>query len=100
LTGPLPFKHLWRAAADTDLVWVCWQDGAVVLHRPSGKTHFLNPSSVWLLRRLQTSALPVRDAAIELAAHEAVAFDETYRAKVEEAMFRLGQLGLLHCRRS
>lgn len=42
----------WRLRAPDDLAWASWNDEFVAYHRPSGKTHFLNAASHFLLTEL------------------------------------------------
>lgn len=43
---------LWRSVSADEIVYANWQGEWVVYHRPSGKTHLLNESSVRLIRDL------------------------------------------------
>jgi PqqD family protein of HPr-rel-A system len=89
----------WVAADPDDLTWVHWPDGAAVFHRPSGKTHFLNPASVLLLDQLARRSLTSREAGLWLAQHQRAQADAGYLVQVQSILFRFGQLGLAKCLR-
>ena len=95
--GSGQFESEWVACDVDALCWAEWPDGSTVYHRPSGATHLLNPSSVWLLRRLSPGPLSVRAAASELAEHQGAALSIELCAEIERVLFRFGHLGLVRC---
>jgi PqqD family protein of HPr-rel-A system len=95
--GSGQFDSEWVACDIDALYWAEWPDGCTVYHRPSGATHLLNPSSVWLLRRLSSSPLSVRAAASELANQQGAPLSTELCAEVEHVLFRFGHLGLVRC---
>lgn len=100
MTGTRDFINArWRTADSVNLAWVHWDDGAAVFHRPSGKTHFLNPASVRLLALLDERERSALQAASDLAALEGVQQSREYTEQVENTLYRLGQLGLAQCMR-
>jgi PqqD family protein of HPr-rel-A system len=55
LTGdPEPFDTAsrWRTCDPQQILWAEFDDEFVIYHAPSGKTHFLNSGSGYLLRNL------------------------------------------------
>lgn len=90
-------QAVWVAADPEQLVWARWDDGATLLHRPSGKTHFLNPASVFLLELFGRGPLDARDAAAALARQERVEPSPAYVAQIEVILRRFEQLGLVRC---
>jgi PqqD family protein of HPr-rel-A system len=97
IEGEASFRSVWVACDPEHLVWAAWPDAAAIYHRPSGKTHLLNPASVWLLQRLAEGPLAVGKVAGELAEHQGINPSPEYFEQVEKAIFRLGQWGLAHC---
>jgi PqqD family protein of HPr-rel-A system len=85
----------WLAAPGADLAWRRIGDEYVVYHRPSGKTHFLNPPSAHLLLDLLRQPRTAAAAAAALAAAETAEAGEEYRAAVTRLLFRLEELGLV-----
>lgn len=43
---------LWRRRSQEDCAWAKFEEGYVLYHRPSGKTHVMNDASVALLTEL------------------------------------------------
>lgn len=91
----------WRACEPGAIVWVCWDDDFVAYHRPSGKTHFLNTSSHYLLSDL---LLEPRDAEAVRRAFEAPAANtdgntdddsDDLQREVESLLDHFEQLGLI-----
>lgn len=88
--------HRWIAADPSDLLWVRFADGGAALyHRPSGRTHFLNPTSVVLIERLNEKAA----TAEELAAGLAGQGDVRFAADVASVIDRFEQVGLVRRQR-
>lgn len=85
----------WRAARADDLVWVEFGDGCAVHHRPSGKTHFVNAATAYLLR----DVLAVPGDAGDI--RRALGFDSSREQgapaqdEIDELLPRLESLGLV-----
>jgi PqqD family protein of HPr-rel-A system len=97
IEGSEPFSSVWVARDFDALLWAQWPDACTIFHRPSGKTHLLNPSSAWLLRRLAVGPLSAQAAALELAAQHGTAVSSEFCTEVERVLLRFGQLGLARC---
>lgn len=57
----------WRAAPLADLLWGDCGDSFAVYHRPSGKTHFVNLATAFLLRDALVEPATAEYAAAALA---------------------------------
>ena len=75
--------------------WAIWEDGAVVYHHPSGKTHLLNAGSVALLQDVLTSPLDPVAAAETLASLQGGLADDRLRGHVADLLARFDELGLV-----
>ena len=51
----------WQACPNDDLLWAPFSGSAAVYHRPSGKTHFLNAASVYLVGTLLQKPVSTAD---------------------------------------
>ena len=88
----------WQSGPSDDLVWAEFDDGYVVYHRPSGKTHFLNAASAVLLTEILLVPRDAADAARELAALEQTDGDAAFAAAVADSLHHLEYLGLVERR--
>lgn len=77
----------WRAAPAEHVVWTSWDDDYVAYHRPSGKTHFLNASSHYLLTELLREPRDVQAVAD--------AFGDSSLAEVAAMLEHFEHLGLI-----
>lgn len=85
----------WRKCEDESCAWFDFGDGAVVYHRPSGKTHLLNEASVRLLIELLQEPLDLPAIAAEFDPGENGAPQEAYLDSLEQMLRRLEQFGLI-----
>ncbi|HJR71883.1 MAG TPA: HPr-rel-A system PqqD family peptide chaperone [Gammaproteobacteria bacterium] len=85
----------WRARPADEVVWLALDDDYVLYHRGSGKTHFLNAASKYLLRDVLTTPQTAADAAAALARHEGVAPEPAFVTVVTETLEQLDYLGLI-----
>ncbi len=86
----------WRRPDAAQCIWAEWQaDVSVIYHRPSGKTHFINPSTAFLLERLLEGPATVGSAAQALAAAQERRADDALRDDVAGILLRLEELGLI-----
>jgi len=60
----------WKAVNLADIKWRSWGNEHVVFHRPSGKLHLLNDSSLRLLREVLTEPLGTKELITLLAGPE------------------------------
>lgn len=85
----------WRRCKASDCVWIDCDDGFVLYHRPSGKTHLMNDASVALLT--EVLAEPKALVEIEEAFHDE--FPERaaqeFIGRMASLIHRLEQLGLV-----
>jgi PqqD family protein of HPr-rel-A system len=86
---------LWRAVPPDQTLWVGWDDGFVLFHRLSGKTHFLNAAGALLLTRVLQVAKDTPTAARALAQAQHAESDESFVGHVEDLLRRLEELGLV-----
>ncbi len=82
----------WLAAPAAQLAWLRFGEDAVVYHRPSGKTHFLNAASAQLIGEVLAQPRSARSAAMRLADGEV---DDAYVETVAGLLQRLSELGLV-----
>jgi len=85
----------WRARPADEVVWLALDDDYVLYHRGSGKTHFLNAASKYLLRDVLTAPKTAAEAAAELARHEGVAAEPKFVIVVRQTLEQLDHLGLI-----
>lgn len=85
----------WIAVEPDDLLWVHFDDGAAVYHRPSGRTHFLNAASVVLLQGLSEAPAATAEAASWLASGVAPQSGPPLLERVEKILGRYENLGLV-----
>lgn len=78
-----------------DLVCARWDDQCVLFHRSSGRTHFVNESTLMLLDRVLREPRDIASATEELARLSNLPLDERVRSHVHELMLRLDDIGLL-----
>ncbi|GMU68273.1 MAG: hypothetical protein AMXMBFR37_06060 [Steroidobacteraceae bacterium] len=76
-------------------MWADWDDLAVLYHRPSGKTHFINASTAFLLEHLVDTPVGIEAATQALAAAQGAVADEALREEVAATLLRLEELGLI-----
>jgi PqqD family protein of HPr-rel-A system len=77
------------------LLWVHFDDGAAVYHRPSGKTHFLNLPAVRLLERLCAGAMATHDAIATIGNGAGRASASEDALEVAQILAHLEHLGLI-----
>lgn len=93
--GSPPRLTLWRAAREQDLNVLSWGDFSAIHHRSSGKTHFVNRSSLVLLTNVLVGSKSTRQAAQELAGAMGVQPSDEFEAQVLGLLVRLDELGLV-----
>jgi PqqD family protein of HPr-rel-A system len=64
--GLLPDNVLWSSKPD-DCVWARYDDDFVVFHRPSGKTHLMNPAGYMLITEILSDPASASTIAARLA---------------------------------
>jgi PqqD family protein of HPr-rel-A system len=72
-----------------------WGDVAAIHHVPSGKTHFINRSTLVLLQTVLQEEKTADAAAIELARIMDVPASHEFSSQVAEVIERLDALGLV-----
>lgn len=86
----------WRRADAAACAWTDWgTEPGVIYHRPSGKTHFVNASTVFLLEQLLAGPATHEAATQALAEALGRAADDALRDDVAGTLFRLEELGLI-----
>jgi PqqD family protein of HPr-rel-A system len=76
-------------------LWADWGDLSVLYHCPSGKTHFINASTAFLLEQGLDQPATVESAAQAVAEVRGVAADDELRADISDTLLRLEELGLI-----
>ena len=77
-------------------MWADWDDEpSVIYHRPSGKTHFVNASTAFLLEQFFEGSATLGSATRALAEALGRAADDDLRLAVAGTLFRLEELGLI-----
>ena len=78
-----------------DIVWVSFGEDFVVFHRPSGKTHFLNEASKFLLTELLLDARDFPSILEAFASDDSEDHSEEYVRQMKSMLARLEDLGLV-----
>jgi len=87
----------WRACPPDDLVWVSLDEDFVVYHRPSGKTHFLNAASHYLISELLHEPRTLVEVCEAFSAATPVAASpQMARDELCQLLEHLDRLGLIH----
>ncbi len=86
---------MWLRAEGAQCLWADWDDLAVLYHRPSGKTHFINAATAFLLEQFNAAPAPLDAASRALAEAQGLAVDDGLREGVAGMAQRLGALGLI-----
>jgi PqqD family protein of HPr-rel-A system len=76
-------------------LWSDWDASSVIYHRPSGKTHFINAATAFLLEQGLEQPATVEAAARAVAEARGVVVDDELRADVGDTLLRLEELGLI-----
>ncbi|MEZ5532039.1 MAG: HPr-rel-A system PqqD family peptide chaperone [Steroidobacteraceae bacterium] len=84
----------WRAES-AQCLWTDWDDLAVLYHRPSGKTHFINAPTAFLLEQFSAAPSTLDAVARALAEAQGRAIDDELREGVAGMAQRLEELGLI-----
>lgn len=95
ITSSSSLLKRWRKCADESCAWFDFGDGAVVYHRPSGKTHLLNEASVRLLTELLQDPLDLPAIAAEFSPGEGGPSQEAFLESLDQMLRRLEQFGLI-----
>ena len=90
-----PARLRWRSCSQGSLVWRTWGAESVVYHRPSGKTHFVNESSRWLMTDVLREPKSVEDIVAVFAPAGADPDSNELHAEVGALLARLEYLGLI-----
>jgi PqqD family protein of HPr-rel-A system len=92
---PSQLDVLWQAAPAEQWLAASWGALAAIHHRPSGKTHFVNRSTVVLLTTVLGRALTGSQAVRELARAMGVDATPQYVHEVAGVLARLDEIGLI-----
>jgi len=85
----------WQAVPQSEFLWAHWGADYVLFHRPSGLTHFLNPSAALLLREVLVEPRTLESAAHTLAAAEGAEPGPDFLPEIAELLRRFETLGLV-----
>lgn len=88
-------RQYWRSVRPEQTLRVSWGDAHIVYHKPSGKTHLLNASTVDLLDNVLAEPKTSEAALLELADHLAIEPDESFAIHFAGLMAHLEDLGLV-----
>ncbi|MGD9597468.1 MAG: HPr-rel-A system PqqD family peptide chaperone [Steroidobacteraceae bacterium] len=86
---------MWLRADGAQCLWADWDDLAVLYHRPSGKTHFINAATAFLLEQFIAAPATLDAAGRALAEAQGRAVDDELRQGVAGMAQRLEELGLI-----
>lgn len=78
----------WRAVDPLDIAWIGWEESFVAYHRPSGKTHFLNAFSHWLLTEFLIEPTTLGEV-------QSATSDDANAGEISALLERFEELGLL-----
>lgn len=87
---------MWRAIEPSNVLWVNWGDDYVLYHRPSGKTHFVNTATAYLLGIVLCEPKSALAASAALAGFGRAAEDEKFGAEIADLLVRLEHVGLVN----
>jgi len=76
-------------------MWADWDELSVIYHRPSGKTHFINATTAFLLEQGLDQPATVESAARAVAQARDVPVDDELLADIDDTLLRLEELGLI-----
>ncbi|MBV6416840.1 MAG: hypothetical protein CMLOHMNK_01455 [Steroidobacteraceae bacterium] len=82
-------------AEGAQCLWADWDDLAVLYHRPSGKTHFVNAATAFLLELFIDAPVTLDAATRALAAEQGRPVDADLGAHVADTVERLLDVGLI-----
>ena len=85
----------WCSPGPDTVSWVDWEDGIVAYHRPSGVTHFLNPSSRILIEDILREPKDVGQVAVALDVPGMPETDRPSLDDVRSMLERFEELGLI-----
>ena len=86
---------VWRTVSPGEFRWQACDDGAVLFHRASGATHYLDAAAEEIVRLLCEAPRTTEALAGELAAQLETASDANLFSYVETLLERLSVLGLV-----
>lgn len=76
-------------------MWSDWDELSVIYHRPSGKTHFINASTAFLLEQGLDQPVTVESATRAVAEARDIMADAELLAEIGDTLLRLEELGLI-----
>jgi PqqD family protein of HPr-rel-A system len=85
----------YRTADGTQLVWAELDGDFALYHRPSGKTHFLNVSSAYLLLTVLQQPRTVAEAAALLLEQQVDPVTDTQSEYLDDLLRRFAELGIV-----
>jgi len=85
----------WRVDRPDELVWASFDSGAAVYHRPSGKTHFLNASSVAMLELLQVGPADAAEVCAAIGGSSAADPLAEHILQVSDVLRNFERVGLI-----
>lgn len=94
-TSEAALQPRYRTAAAALLIWAEFDGSYVLFHRPSGKTHFLNESSAFLLLQVLQEPRTAEEATEELLTGQVAPIDPSQHQYVRELLRRFGELGII-----
>jgi len=85
----------WLSTGPDDLVWAAWGHDHIAYHRPSGKTHFLNASSRYLITELLCEPLALDEVVEAFAPAEIEGEQSAQTTRLCAMLERLEHLGFV-----
>lgn len=86
---------LWRRRSADECAWAEFEDGCVLYHRPSGKTHVMNDASVALVSELLSEPTSLADIVGVFRADAAAGREEELVDSMVTLLLRLEDFGLV-----
>lgn len=94
-----PSSSTWQSCSPADIVWADLGNDLVIFHRPSGKTHFLNASSAFLLDEVLRNPVTFDEIVDAFTIDPGDGGEKT--AVIGDMLLHLERLGLVrHCKAS
>jgi len=90
-----PSRARWRSVSLDDLLWVEADGVDIVYHRPSGKTHFLNAATAFLLLEALREPASLPSVIHDLSTAQGVDSQALPAEYVSGMLLRLEELGLV-----
>ena len=92
---PLQAGTRWRTCEPRQLLWAEFNDEFVIYHASSGKTHFLNSGSGYLLQSLLREPHTLREIAQQFSPEDEIGDHSSRDVMIAEMLQYFEELGLV-----